>query len=378
MTPDRDNSTVRESSSVCRKVAKVPLSENLISPNRGTATGSGKDLPNLDVLRATAVISVLVHHILLQQGMVPYGMGVGGFGVGLFFVHTALVLMWSLERRPNTLDFYIRRVARIYPLAMTVLLVVVTTHAPVSSFSAAGPYFLYQVPTVKQVLTHLFLVQNLFSGNFILYVMWSLPIEVQMYVLLPPLFFFLRVNRSLWPLILFWILAVAFAWNRFGPQEMNLISAAGYFLCGLIAFVGFSRWRPHLPGWLFLVFLAVILYVGGSANNWHLAVFPCLALGLLLPMFHQLRPSPLTRAAWFISRYSYGLYLMHPLSLVLAFYLCANRSHALQWTVLFGSLLLLSVAAYHLIEAPGIRLGSRLARRVAARVVPASAPLEVG
>ena len=40
----------------------------------------------------------------------------------MFFVHTALVLMWSLDRRPHILDFYIRRIFRIYPLAIFAVL----------------------------------------------------------------------------------------------------------------------------------------------------------------------------------------------------------------------------------------------------------------
>ena len=72
-----------------------------------------RDLPNLDLLRACAVVSVVAEHALLAFGIQTVGYWqvrwMGIVGVLLFFLHTTLVLMWSLERRPETLDFYIPR-----------------------------------------------------------------------------------------------------------------------------------------------------------------------------------------------------------------------------------------------------------------------------
>src|SRR5271170_548672 len=49
-------------------------------PAARTATGTGKDLPNLDVLRAAAVSCVLVSHILSALNRIPPGYWYGGFG----------------------------------------------------------------------------------------------------------------------------------------------------------------------------------------------------------------------------------------------------------------------------------------------------------
>jgi peptidoglycan/LPS O-acetylase OafA/YrhL len=84
-----------------------------------------RDLPNLDLVRSMAVISVVVEHTLLSLGILKIGpfpiKYLGVMGVMVFFVLTTLVLMWSLERKPHTLDFYIRRVFRIYPLALAAI-----------------------------------------------------------------------------------------------------------------------------------------------------------------------------------------------------------------------------------------------------------------
>jgi peptidoglycan/LPS O-acetylase OafA/YrhL len=335
-----------------------------MEPTLSTATGSGRDLPNLDVLRTVAVLSVLLGHVVGALSTLHFGKFYGAFGVGLFFVHTALVLMWSLERRPNTLDFYIRRVARIYPLSIVVVLVTVLTHAKVAPFSESGPYFISAAPTLKQVLTHLFLIQNIFSGNILVYPMWSLPIEVQMYALLPVLYFFLRKNMALWPLLMLWALAVA---SVYRVQELSLAVAIPYFLPGLMAYVGFSRRKAILPGWCFLVALAAIVWAGGHAGDWHRASLPCLALGLMLPLFRQLKQSILTKVCWQVARYSYGIYLTHPFALLLAFYIGRNLERPLQFVVLLVSLATFSIAAFHLIEAPCMRLGAKAAVALANR-----------
>jgi peptidoglycan/LPS O-acetylase OafA/YrhL len=313
------------------------------------------------VVRAIAVSCVLVAHICSALNRPPPGRFYGGFGVALFFVHTSLVLMWSLQRRPNTLDFYIRRVARIYPLAIFAVVAVVLIHAPVGNFQPNDGFFHYLPPTPKQFINHILLIQNFFSGNFILYPMWSLPLEIQMYVTLPVLFFFLRKNMTIWPLLLIWALAAGFAHKNFGPDVVNLAVSIPYFIPGLMAYVGFNRRKATFPGWSFLLVLAAITWVGGHIATWQQAWWPALALGLLLPSFLQLRESVLTKVCWHIARYSYGIYLMHPFSIVLAFLVCRNSSWPIQYSVLFGSLAILSIASFHLIEAPFMRLGAKAA-----------------
>jgi len=89
-----------------------------------------KDSYNLDLLRATAVLLVLVSHLLYALSLrhpilessgwadlIP-----GPLGVWMFFIHTTLVLMMSLERLSAGASvaarFYIRRLFRIYPLSI--------------------------------------------------------------------------------------------------------------------------------------------------------------------------------------------------------------------------------------------------------------------
>ncbi len=283
--------------------------------------------------------------------------------------------MWSLQRRPNVVNFYIRRTARIYPLATLVTVVVLATHIPVSVGGGHG-YFTYTRLSGFQIAEHLLLVQNLFSGNQLLYVMWSLPLEVQMYLLLPLLFFFLQRVQSTAPLLAFWLLAWVFCAKEFSGVDLNLVYAICYFLPGVIAFQLFARPARRLPAWLFTVVLVAAFIAGGRSHDWHFAALPALALGLLLPRFEQLRTPLITRPSWFIARYSYGIYLLHPFGLVFGFYLAHGLPLPLQLVILIGSTLILSMLAFHLIEQPCIRLGSHLAARWSQRNLPLSAIAE--
>src|SRR5271157_3735798 len=86
---------------------------------------------NLDFLRSFAVLLVFcVHFYDIQTGKGAawdFVWHLGQLGVLMFFVHTCLVLMWSLERSNLQgwrmfYSFYIRRAFRLYPLSVVCVL----------------------------------------------------------------------------------------------------------------------------------------------------------------------------------------------------------------------------------------------------------------
>jgi peptidoglycan/LPS O-acetylase OafA/YrhL len=64
--------------------------------------------PNLDLLRATAVLTVFLAHLLIGLGVKPRE-EVGAAGVLIFFVHTSLVLMMSLSRLESRGESLVKR-----------------------------------------------------------------------------------------------------------------------------------------------------------------------------------------------------------------------------------------------------------------------------
>lgn len=332
-----------------------------------------RDSTVLDTLRAVAVLLVLGAHIvevLASHGIVPstepWPWHIGRLGVLLFFVHTSLVLMMSLERTrldgaALLTDFYVRRAFRIYPLAIVTVLGV----------SAAGvPPVPWQAPvevTPRLLTANLLLVQNLADVPSVLTPLWSLPLEIQMYLVLPLLFMAIDGGRRTSVATAFWLVGgVAGLWV---PMNGAYIAAfIPCFMSGVLAFCLARRGTGTLPFWIFgiVLTLAIVSYVGLSTlDPWthsKLAAWGVtLALGLLLPRFRDSSSAHLRRTVSWIAKYSYGIYLSHMISLWLVFLLLPDQPLLVQLCMLGAMLTVIPVALYHTIEAPGIRIGTACA-----------------
>jgi len=321
--------------------------------------------PNLDFLRAVAVLLVLAAHVAgytILTNRTSYAMG--QLGVMLFFVHTSLVLMQSLERQHLAgaalfQTFYLQRACRIYPLAIVMLL---------------GIYlFLDYHWTPFELLANLLLVQNLVYARYMSTVLWSLCLEVQMYLVLPVLFVLFRRRRLRWLLAL-WALSIPLAvLQPLLSARLNLFEFAPCFLAGVLAWR--VQGRARLPGWLWPPLLAVaslafIIYAEPRANNYGRWIV-CLSVGLAIPWLRELAAPRLNRACKFIAKYSYGIYLFHPPLMWLAFRTLDGVHPFWQWSVFLSLMVTLTGLGYHLIELPMIRLGARWSQGRAA-VLPAA------
>src|ERR1700753_2908150 len=97
----------------------------------------------------------------------------GRLGVLMFFVHTSLVLMFSLERSEarHTVhlfqDFYIRRAFRIYPLSGFFVLLAWIFAMPQTPGGPPG------APSTSQLWANLLLVQNIAGRKNLISPLWS-------------------------------------------------------------------------------------------------------------------------------------------------------------------------------------------------------------
>jgi peptidoglycan/LPS O-acetylase OafA/YrhL len=109
--------------------------------NRRIKMSAKTDSANLDFLRIFAVLTVYFGHLLqlfhtdkLVGRLTIYDLA--QTGVLIFFVHTSLVLMLSLDRlriasaRRLFAVFHIRRAFRIYPLSIATVVIMLAAHVP--------------------------------------------------------------------------------------------------------------------------------------------------------------------------------------------------------------------------------------------------------
>ncbi len=322
---------------------------------------------NLDFMRSIAVMLVVGAHTSLYTGFGAYNGWSGLTGVCMFFVHTTLVLMWSLERNEHVGQFYLRRMFRIYPLWLAVLALVLILHLP-----QFPPDFVFHWPSARELLFNVLLLGNLKYGTLLVGASWTLPIEVQMYLFLPFLFFFARANRRVWPLIVIDLFVMFFDRLSYPAVYSGLPMCVAYFLPGVMAYTlskkaGIAR----LPAWSFPVFLLGIVALDCYKGTYRMSWIFCLVLGLAIPTFKDMTAKPIQLASHYIAKYSYGIYLTHISALAIAIHVLRHHSREVRFAVFIGLFCVLPVAFYHAVEEPMIRLGARLASRIkTARPVP--------
>ena len=330
------------------------------------------DSANLDLVRAVAVLCVFVAHFRDQYTGTGAHISwlLGQLGVLIFFVHTSLVLMLSLERSARRLygtklaaDFYVRRFFRIYPLSVVCVTLAFVGLVPTSPNA-------WQWPTY---LTNLALTMNLTYSEEMWPVLWTLPLEVQMYVALPVLFLCLRGRALGWAFAIWGLAAAAGVIQPHISNRLSIGQWAPCFVAGVVAWRLMRTVRPRVSGaWWPLVFAASWLVWAIAPRHgaeYHRWVF-CLTLGCLIPWFSDLRWPPLVAAARTVAKYSYGIYLSHYAVLGFAF----SFQGPWRWLILAGLGVLAPVAMFHLIEQPMIDVGRTVAARLGTRR-PVSPPV---
>jgi peptidoglycan/LPS O-acetylase OafA/YrhL len=332
---------------------------------------------NLDFLRSAAVLFVLSFHVLLlfEQRHSPYVTRLGIFhslghwGVLIFFVHTSLVLMFSLERQhlhfpgdPTYLPFLARRIFRIFPLSVFIVLLVTISKLPVGLLTQG--IFESAHLDWRGIVSNLFLLQNLSHTNSVIVPLWSLPYEMQMYLFLPPLFTLVWRTGRVWPILLLWVMAVIVDGHHGGLEKRGVPDFILYipcFLSGVVAFAFTKTSRLRLPAFFWPLTLALLTVVYLRVPNYRNAWYCCLLLGVLIPQFQEITNSAVCKIAHIIARYSYGIYLTHFICIWLAFQAIVGIPEWLRWAILMVTLIVFPYIMYHLLEKPMIRIGEKVA-----------------
>lgn len=333
----------------------------------------------IDGLRAIAVLAVVIFHV--DASLLP-----GGFsGVDLFFVVSGFVISQSLASRPYDhmgrylLDFYRRRVLRLLPALLLVLLVTFVVSALLiprawrnEQYDQTGLGALFGVGNLVLAWQQ----GDYFSPgadlNPFLHT-WTLGVEEQFYLLFPLLFLvWLRarasrpwVNAILPLLSLASLLLAAWQTTASPTSAFYLLPArlwelgAGALLYQAIAnrtlAAHWQRWA--LPG-LMLV-LVGFLYAGNQPVPFPGAIATVVGTLMLLAAAASAntvqRPNGLLRALqWpplaYLGRLSYSLYLWHwPLLVLLRW---TYGLHGIALWAYPVVLLALASASYHWVERP--------------------------
>jgi peptidoglycan/LPS O-acetylase OafA/YrhL len=327
---------------------------------------------NLDFLRTVAVLSVFFAHLLQSLGWQNVGK-IGMCGVVIFFVHSSLVLMGSLQRqgkvaasrRSLVLGFWTRRFFRLYPLLVISVLAAIVFRIPIF------PGFPYVWIGWKALAANLTMTQNLTRDVSILSPLWTLPLEAQMYIVLPFVYLAVRGNwryraLSLWGLSL----VLAFTLPRLSPS-LSIFAYAPCFGAGILAFglVAVRKGNPRLPGWVWpagvLLLLALFGYPGSLPKH-EMLVHSALALGLgmLYPHVKEHDWGVMQKVFHWIVERSYGIYLSHIAVFWVVMDVMAHDPVWVRVVALIAGSIGIPAVLYTVVEKPVIQARSRLAMQL--------------
>ena len=327
--------------------------------------------PDVDGLRAIAVIAVILYH----AGIKPF---TGGFvGVDVFFVISGFLITSQIakEIRANEfsfISFYERRIRRIFPAFFTVTIFVLLM----------GAWF-FDPDTYKEVgrsaIAATLSLSNIFfwsqAGYFDAPSMlkpmlhaWSLSVEEQFYLFLPILLFlfFRFIKSKLIPALIF-VLFLSFALNVYilyqDPNSAYFLAhlRAWELLFGSLIALKPIKLKPWILEILSLIGLAMILvstvvYSQQTMFPGAAALIPVLGAALLINsgVFYKSFVAKIlgTPPFVFIGKISYSLYLWHwPLIVFAKYYLIREITNT-EIAVLMAITLLLSVLSWRFVEIP--------------------------
>lgn len=345
------------------------------------AAGPGGDEWVIELWRGVAALLVVWAHYRPLAGVSSGPLDFAFTGVDLFFVVSGFVFAPYLFGKSISLPaFAVRRVMRIYPMYLLAVLVYAFLRggaAPDIWWRHLLFLHTWESPAVAFALNPAF---------------WSLPPEVEFYLLLPLMARWIRGPRTLLAATAMAAgLHFSLAWfapNR--PGDINTAYVLGVHLPGLwLEFLlgawawwttsylhgRAARWALFaigVGGWWSLALVFCRLGDAGVSASWlwrgNLGTLAavCFALLVAASVNPRSRSAPgLPRAAQFVGSLSYGVYLFHNAAPVLL----QRLWPALPAPVLvLGSLCLTLVVAMILhrgLEAPCRRLGRRWAARLA-------------
>lgn len=337
--------------------------------------------PEIDGLRALAVLAVIVFHLnpqLLKGGF----LGVDVFFVISGYLITSIIYRQIQEQRFSLWTFWKRRFRRLYPALVCVVTVTMAAGLLLLPHPERGA-----LP--KQAIGALFSFSNVYlwhttqgywstaSENISLLHTWSLSLEEQFYIFFPLILLlgYTFLKRHIGKLVIaLFIASLALCLTL----TENHRSAAFYLLHtrmwelligGLLAIYGSpfaqafqsakAATSVHLIGLALIITSYFIIENGHGFPGYHPA-FTCIGTYLLLalPSERSLVTRVLSTSPFvYLGKISYSLYLWHWPIIVYAYYITPYPNHLF----ILALTLTMAMISYHFVEQP-FRSASKLPR----------------
>jgi len=349
-------------------------------------------LPNLNPLRFILALFVMLVHIpeFFRNRDLPYfNDGIifqrGTEAVYVFFALSGFLIIRLLYREVerkgeiSLRSFYIRRILRIYPLYFLILFVGFLYYNVLLSYM--GIPYENNYNTVNALLMYVFFLPNVASSLYqpggVLEILWSIGIEEQFYLLIPPILAFIRKEFFIKFMIIFTFLYfIVFASDAF-PFLRKFDFLYFYFSAGGLVAILHERYNlgNHIHKYikvailiLFVLYFCTDIFKGINLNLYHFISMILFSFVILTisynPVIH-IQNAPLN----YLGKISYGIYMFHPLVMQLIGFIILKLIAKvempdiviifLSYMLVFGVTFIVSHFSYTYFEKPFLKLKNK-------------------
>jgi peptidoglycan/LPS O-acetylase OafA/YrhL len=337
---------------------------------------------NFDLIRLLAACQVVANHAIVWLHLpIPNASRflLGLFpGVPIFFVISGFLIASSLMQRRGLKTYFWNRFLRIYPgLWLNLILIVALLYSAGVILYPSDPNLYYFLGTLaasgSTILSSIFTDDYIFQWNantlpfFPGGALWTIPIELSFYIVLPLL---LMSKARL--IIAFGTIVVSLAFAAlFGgdPGPWWTVTCLPYlwmFLLGTTAYLCWHNIKRAFEG-TFLLWLTAYISFSSSLSvvldyqNPTMKIFFSLILlaGTTLSFAHTM---PALSSILKRQDLSYGIYLNH-MPIVMVFMKLNLTNNPWLWIALLATTFMVAAASWFLIERPALKLKSWAAKR---------------
>lgn len=347
--------------------------------------------PNLNGIRFIAAFLVIIHHIeqfkhIFQLPsywssdafITKFIMIVGGQGVNLFFVLSGFLITYLLLAEENKIrtisikKFYIRRILRIWPLYILIVSLSLFVFPHIDALSIPGfPREIVQSNIKIKILLYLFFFANLVLAFFgaIPYASqtWSIGTEEQFYLVWPVVIRFIKKNRLflMISIVVFYNITKLFLHSHisaFVPFHNIFQAFWSGFKIDNMAIGGFFAVLLFKKSPVFLIklfnnqlifyvalFFVLINFLFGMYYPYINNIIYSGCYGIIIYNFagnKQIKISLENKILNSLGNISYGLYMLHPIAIVLVIKTALKFSVLTNYFLYPASLLLTIILSY--------------------------------
>ncbi len=345
---------------------------------------------NFDLIRLFAALQVLITHTMehmqFQSSSLKLLANILSYvpGVPIFFTVSGFLIYASYDRNSDLKRYFRSRFLRIYPalwacLIFTIILLVYFGFINVHNvFSKPFIAWIATQVTFFQVYTpDMFRAFGVRSPNGSL---WTIPIEISFYVLIPIIFYLVRTSKVGRTTFLVVLAILSFAYNYwFGMRyeqngdnqtmlikimSLNLLPYLFYFLLGSIAYENWHHIKKYYEskGFIWLVIYMVYclvfsIWLHKFRPNYWLNFYGLVSVIILSQTILALAYSAkgLSKTILNGNDISYGVYLYH-MPIVNVFVQLGYRGYTLVLLWVFLLTILLAFLSWRFIEKPMLNL----------------------